>query len=31
VVIDDSGRTGSGTMSDRKRGTLDGFAGRGSP
>jgi proline iminopeptidase len=31
VVIDDSGHTGSGTMSDRKRGALDGFAGRGSP
>jgi len=30
VVIDDSGHTGSGTMSDRKRGALDGFAGRGS-
>jgi proline iminopeptidase len=31
VVIDDSGHTGSGTMSDRKRGALDNLAGRGSP
>jgi proline iminopeptidase len=31
VVIDDSGHTGSDTMSDRKRGALDNLAGRGSP
>lgn len=28
VVIDDSGHTGSDTMSERKRGALDAFAGR---